>query len=47
MEIVLHAIDRGGEHSVTHDLNFRTPRYEALHTVVRSYLPRNAHQSIF
>ena len=40
MEIVLHAIDRGGEHSLTHDLNFRSARYEALHTVVSSYHPR-------
>ncbi|KAG6989842.1 transcription initiation factor TFIID subunit 14 [Physcia stellaris] len=33
MQIILTAIDRGGDHTITHDLNFRSPRYEAFHTV--------------
>lgn len=35
MQIILTAIDRGGDHTITHDLNFRSPRYEATHNVVR------------
>ncbi|KAL8793945.1 MAG: hypothetical protein Q9195_003458 [Heterodermia aff. obscurata] len=33
MQIILTAIDRGGDHTITHDLNFRSPRYEATHNV--------------
>jgi len=33
MEIVLTAIDRGGDHSILHDLNFQSARYEAKHTI--------------
>jgi len=34
MEIVLHAVDKGGDHAIHHDLNFQKPQYEAVHTVV-------------
>ena len=34
MEIVLTAAEKGGEHSLPHDLNFQSERYEAKHTVV-------------
>lgn len=34
MEIVLAAIDKGGDHSVQHDLNFQAERYEAKHVLV-------------
>ena len=34
MEIVLHAIDKGGDHTLRHDLNFQKPKYEAIHNVV-------------
>ncbi|KAI5807070.1 yeats family-domain-containing protein [Geopyxis carbonaria] len=33
MEIVLHGIDKGGDHVVRHDLNFQKPKYEAIHPV--------------
>lgn len=33
MEIVLQGIDRGGDHTIHHDLNFREERYETLHPV--------------
>ncbi len=36
MEIVLSAIDKGGDHALAHDLNFQTERYEAKHPVVSS-----------
>lgn len=35
MEIVLTAIDKGGDHTIHHDLNFRDERYETIHPVVR------------
>lgn len=34
MEIVLTAAEKGGEHSLPHDLNFQSERYEAKHNVV-------------
>jgi transcription initiation factor IIF auxiliary subunit len=34
MEIVLTAMDKGGDHAVTHDLNFQSNNYEAQHTIV-------------
>lgn len=34
MEIVLTATEKGGEHSLPHDLNFQSERYEAKHNVV-------------
>lgn len=34
MEIVLAAIDRGGDHTIHHDLNFREERYETTHSMV-------------
>lgn len=34
MEIILAAIDKGGDHSVAHDLNFQAERYEAKHVLV-------------
>lgn len=36
MEIVLSAVDKGGEFSIPHDLNFHTTRYETKHTIVSS-----------
>ncbi|KAL7271203.1 transcription factor TFIIF complex subunit Tfg3 [Rhizina undulata] len=33
MEIVLHAVDKGGDHNIRHDLNFQKSKYEAIHTV--------------
>lgn len=35
MTIVLTAAHKGGEHSLSHDLNFQSERYEAKHQVVR------------
>lgn len=37
MTIVLTAAHKGGEHSLSHDLNFQSERYEAKHQVVRSH----------
>ena len=34
MEIVLSAVDKGGEFPIQHDLNFHTTRYETKHTIV-------------
>ena len=34
MTIVLTAPDKGGEHTIAHDLNFQEQRYETKHTVV-------------
>lgn len=34
MEIILAAIDKGGDHTVAHDLNFQAERYEAKHVLV-------------
>ena len=39
MEIILTAIDKGGEYPLTHDLNFQSARYEAKHTIVGTILP--------
>lgn len=36
MSIVLTAAHKGGEHTLQHDLNFQSERYEAKHQVVRS-----------
>lgn len=33
MEIVLSAVDKGGEHALAHDLNFQAERYEAKHLI--------------
>jgi len=33
MEIVLTGMDKGGDHTVAHDLNFQSNRYEAKHTI--------------
>jgi transcription initiation factor IIF auxiliary subunit len=33
MEIILTPIEKGGEHSLPHDLNFQSERYEARHNV--------------
>lgn len=37
MTIVLTAAHKGGEHSLSHDLNFQSERYEAKHQVVCSH----------
>ena len=34
MIIALTAVDKGGEHTIAHDLNFQNERYESKHTVV-------------
>ncbi|KAI9750659.1 MAG: Aminomethyltransferase, mitochondrial [Chaenotheca gracillima] len=33
MDIVLTAAEKGGDHSIAHDLNFQKERYEAKHTL--------------
>ena len=33
MTIVLSTVHKGGEHTLEHDLNFQSERYEAKHTV--------------
>lgn len=33
MEIVLHAVDKGGDHTIRHDLNFQEAKYETLHVM--------------
>ncbi len=42
MEIVLSAVEKGGDYPIAHDLNFAAARYEAKHTIVglpRTLLP--------
>ena len=34
MSITLHAVGKGGDHTLAHDLNFQSERYEAKHQVV-------------
>jgi transcription initiation factor IIF auxiliary subunit len=34
MNIVLTAVGKGGDHTLAHDLNFQSERYEAKHQVV-------------
>jgi transcription initiation factor IIF auxiliary subunit len=34
MSIVLTAVGKGGDHTLAHDLNFQSERYEAKHQVV-------------
>jgi transcription initiation factor IIF auxiliary subunit len=34
MTITLSTVHKGGEHTLEHDLNFQTEKYEAKHTVV-------------
>ena len=34
MEILLSAVDKGGDHTLAHDLNFQTERYDAKHPIV-------------
>jgi transcription initiation factor IIF auxiliary subunit len=36
MTIVLTAVGKGGDHTLDHDLNFQSERYEAKHQVVSS-----------
>lgn len=38
MEIVLHGTDKGGDHTVRHDLNFQKNMYESVHTIVYTLL---------
>ena len=33
MEIVLTAVDKGGDHTVAHDLNFREEKYITKHPI--------------
>jgi transcription initiation factor IIF auxiliary subunit len=39
MQIVLSTIGKGGDHTLEHDLNFQSERYEAKHQVVSAVLP--------
>lgn len=34
MQIILSGVAKGGDHSIDHDLNFQTERYEAKHWIV-------------
>jgi len=34
MEIVVTGAHKGGDHAVSHDLNFQSNKYEAKHTIV-------------
>lgn len=34
MEIVLSAVEKGGDYPIAHDLNFAAARYEAKHPIV-------------
>lgn len=34
IQIILHTIGKGGDHTVSHDLNFQQERYEAVHKIV-------------
>lgn len=36
MEIVLTAVEKGGDHPIAHDLNFQSEMYESTHTIVSS-----------
>ena len=36
LSIILTATEKGGDHTVAHDLNFAQPRYESVHTIVSS-----------
>ncbi|KAH0547508.1 hypothetical protein FGG08_000233 [Glutinoglossum americanum] len=33
MEIVFHTVEKGGDHSIAHDLNFQKETYDAKHTL--------------
>ncbi len=46
MKIVLSAIDRGGDHTLHHDLNFKDERYETLHPIVSLPLSHSTHERI-
>ena len=39
MSIILTAVEKGGDHTLVHDLNFQSNRYEAKHAIVSPYLP--------
>jgi transcription initiation factor IIF auxiliary subunit len=39
MTIVLTGVGKGGDHTLEHDLNFQSERYEAKHQVVSSICP--------
>lgn len=39
MNIVLSTVHKGGEHTLEHDLNFQSEKYEAKHTVVSTANP--------
>jgi len=34
MEIILSAVEKGGDYPITHDLNFAAAKYEAKHAIV-------------
>lgn len=33
MDLILHTIDKGGEHVIRHDLNFNKAKYESIHEI--------------
>lgn len=33
LQVILHTIDKGGDHILSHDLNFQKPKYEAVHPI--------------
>jgi transcription initiation factor IIF auxiliary subunit len=42
MSIVLTGVGKGGDHTLEHDLNFQSERYEAKHQVVSTHNPNPA-----
>jgi len=46
MNIVLTAVGKGGEHTLDHDLNFQSERYEAKHLVVRTAAQMGTRQTV-
>ena len=40
LTIALTAAEKGGEHTVQHDLNFSQPRYESVHTIVSPFFEK-------
>jgi transcription initiation factor IIF auxiliary subunit len=39
MQIVLSAVEKGGDYTISHDLNFQHNSYDAKHTIVRMAIP--------
>ena len=45
MQIILTAVEKGGDHTIVHDLNFQSNQYEAKHVVVSRSLPSRLHRN--